>query len=187
MDGGGLAVEGFDEVCRVMSTFRYGTAPVRPRRDVVLFLDWDGVINSQAWQMLNQGKNFLRTFDPACVARVAEICARTGCSIVVSSQGRINKTLSEMREILIESGFPPPCPITGATPKDFSYPEPRSENERGYAIKAWLAENPRVKTFCVLDDEDVVPLREHQVRTSFYEGGLQDEHVEAVVKMLGGG
>ncbi len=171
-----------------MTSFRYDSInPVPRRRDTILFLDWDGVLNSQEWQIrMGAGTNFFRTFDPACVARVAEICARTGAQIVVSSQARINKSLSDLREILIENGYPPPCPIIDKTPNHVPTPVLQSEGERAHKIKAWLAENPRVKTFCVLDDEDVVPLRQYQVRTSFYgdRGGVQDEHVEAAVEML---
>jgi len=151
----------------------------------VLFLDFDGVLNSHAWmERQPPTTNFLRAVDPEAVARLAEVIRRTGARIVVSSTWRILNSLANLRGVLIEAGFPPPCPIIGATPRLHRTPE-GAPRYRGHEIQQWLDEaGAEVQAFAIVDDDsDMVHLTPRLVQTNF-ERGLQDEHVEALVALL---
>lgn len=57
---------------------------------------------------------------------------------------------------------------------------------RGVEIGRWLKENPGVKDFVILDDSsDMGQFKKKLVQTS-WEKGLQDEHVDEVIRRLGG-
>lgn len=156
----------------------------------VLFLDIDGVLNSARW-MLKQPKttNFIRELDRKAVALLAEIIARTNAKIVVSSSWRVMYAMSVLRDIFIESGFPAPCPIIGATPTWCHTPD-GVERVRGHEIQSWLnssaedATVERVEEFAILDDDsDMAHLLPKLVQTDF-ENGLERDHVERLVAML---
>ncbi len=142
----------------------------------IIFLDFDGVLNSSKW--LRQTD--VVCFDPAAVARLAEIVRRTGARIVVTSTSRIMTRLSDMRGWLIDSGYPSPCPIIGATDCDGGF---RSEQ-----IARWLksyGEIKHIESFVILDDDSEAALNNRLVQTSFM-NGLEDEHVERAVALLMG-
>lgn len=157
----------------------------------VLFLDFDGVLNSFRWMKANPGKSFACEVDPEPVALVAEIVRRTGAQIVVSSTWRIHHRLAALRDVLITAGYPAPCPIIGATPKSVPHPEPDYKHKRGFEIQAWLDAQPpdgprAVEQIAILDDDtDMSHLLPRLVQTDVHEG-LQREHVERVVALLRG-
>lgn len=162
----------------------------------VLFLDFNGVLDCYEQYrglpkpddilLVRQAayfKEYLPTFDPAAVARVAEIVKRTDARIVVSSTLRLFNTLADMREMLNDSGYPGKCPIIGKTPQGFG-------GIRGYEIHAWLLQARRrgwnVESFCILDDDDdMVHLMPRLVQTSKTHG-LQQQDVERAVTLLNG-
>lgn len=154
----------------------------------VLFFDVDGVLNSERW-MLAQPKhtNFVRALDPEAVTLLAEIVCRTGARLVVSSTWRRMYSLTTLREILVESGFPAPCPIIGTTPVLHRTPE---REVRGHEIQAWLDAAAGdeafelAEAFAILDDDsDMAHLLHRLVQTDF-KTGLQRVHVERVVTLL---
>ena len=60
--------------------------------------------------------------------------------------------------------------------------------ERGHGIVDWLSENP-TESWIVLDDEIFEDYEEcgimpHLVKTSFYDGGLKEKHVEMAINLL---
>ena len=72
----------------------------------VLFLDFDGVLNSESWMLAHPQANFLRALDRSAVALLAEIVSRTQARIVVSSSWRRMYSLNALREVLVEGGLP---------------------------------------------------------------------------------
>ncbi len=78
----------------------------------VVFLDFDGVLNSHRF-MLESAEGSLTSgdrpigvmgLDPKAVAHVNHICGRSGAMIVVSSSWRYGHKLGELKDILREVG-----------------------------------------------------------------------------------
>lgn len=156
----------------------------------ILFLDIDGVLNSEDW-MLTQPKstNFVRALDKQAVALLAEIVSRTEAKIVVSSSWRKMYDVTVLCQVLVEAGFPAPCPIIGVTPALYRTPE-GEERVRGHEIQQWLDEAAKdetvekVESFAIVDDDsDMAHLPHRFVQTNF-KTGLQRDHVERIVALL---
>lgn len=160
------------------------SASVNPR---LIFLDIDGVLNSQQW-MMRQPKtcNFLREVDRDAVALLTELVQRTGANIVVSSSWRIIHSLSNIRGVLHTAGFPHPVPIIAKTPRLPSRDHEGRRLYRGDEIQAWLdAYKEPIESFVILDDDsDMAHLAPRLVQTSNL-WGLEREHVERAVALLG--
>ncbi len=150
----------------------------------VLFLDFDGVLNSAAHfaslppeRAASEVEYDDRSFDRACVERVNAVVQRTECSVVVSSSWRLAYDIGKLNTILRRHGFA--SRVLDITPDD-----PRGC--RGDEIQTWLNLHPDVKSFAILDDDaDMGHLSHRLVRTTFATG-LTDAHVEAAVWLLGG-
>ena len=87
-------------------------------------------------------------WDPDSVANLKTICNETGAKIVISSSWRQGKTL-DMLKLLFRihdlDHF-----IIDMTPR---------LGPRVQEIEAWLAENPQVQRFLILDDQDASQFR----------------------------
>jgi HAD domain in Swiss Army Knife RNA repair proteins len=150
----------------------------------ILFLDFDGVLNSGAF--IDVRGYAPGTLDQAAVARLNDVLARTGARVVVSSTWRLGYSIEQLRDILGRHGFE--GEVIGVTPRlgpesGFSF----QRTPRGREVQAWLdaqAEPPEAIAI-VDDDEDMAHLDGRLVRTDF-ETGLLDEHVERLVALLGG-
>jgi hypothetical protein len=145
----------------------------------VLFLDFDGVLNHSGTRETFNGFTGL---DPANVARLNAICELAPSSrIVISSTWRRMYPLVELRGALAAAGFAYPDRVVSRTP--------HLNLMRGFEIEAWLetqAEQPAA--FAILDDDDdMVHLTPHLVRTNPYDGGLSDADALAVAEKLAGG
>jgi hypothetical protein len=140
----------------------------------ILFLDFDGVLNHD--RLFNAKLvDEVTFFDRAAVARVNTILAQSGAKVVVSSSWRHAYDVDALRAILESHGFS--GEIVGVTPE--------LHRPRGLEICAWLEEHEHVETFVIVDDEDdMFPVADRLVQTSFEEG-LLDEHVEAALRLLG--
>ena len=146
----------------------------------VLFLDFDGVLNSHKWiganqQLFSSQQLFMhKHVDVEAVARVEKICQATGAKIVVSSTWRRFNTLDQLQAILKDHGFT--GEVIGATPI--------LSSQRGKEIEHWLREHGPIESFVIVDDDsDMVHLMDKLVQTTF-DKGLQDEHVEMAIKIL---
>jgi hypothetical protein len=147
----------------------------------VLFLDVDGVLNSQR----------LGTPDgmrPWCVTQLARIVKESGCKIVVSSTwraGGIGET-SDFHRCLLEASVPGDDTIQrvliGITPDLVG----NGEGARGDEIAAWLGEHPDVESFVILDDDtDMGELGGRLVRTDANaEHPLDDERAAEVLRLF---
>lgn len=151
----------------------------------VLFLDVDGVINSQRTCVAFGGpliggfphgfdETNMRLFDHAAIGLIRKLCHETGASIVLSSSWRIIHTVHECANGL-------DLPIFDQTP---------SLNHRGRIrgeeIMAWLAAHPEVTRYAIVDDDS--DMLEAQipffVQTDFKEG-LSFANYESLQCLLG--
>lgn len=162
----------------------------------VLFLDFDGVLNSQQWFIANE-KTIKATsgltwrhsseLDPAAVRRVLRIIEVTNAAVVISSSWRILHSLTEIEEIFEMSGFPEMGQhIIDKTPFDPTRHVPRGQEIHDW-IKTFEAKNGRLDSYAILDDDsDMLPFQKagHFVQTS-WETGIQDAHVEKAIQILG--
>ncbi len=154
----------------------------------ILFLDFDGVLNSTAFFRTRGNRYEPETLDEAAVRRVNAILARTGAKVVVSSTWREGYSIDGLRKILVHHGFA--GELVGVTPVLSEVEDGTSIRlhvARGQEIQTWLdAQQGSIDTFVILDDmDDMEHLTDRLVLTSF-ETGLEDEHVEAAVALLGG-
>jgi len=157
----------------------------------ILFLDFDGVLNSTAFAIRVQGEDRkgVMGLDPVAVARVNRVCAETGAEVVVSSTWRRQRTRTRLQEILREVGFT--GKVRGKTANDVPCTDPLSKRhfgERGDEIQAWLNSavlcGLEIESFVILDDDmDMRHLADRLIKTNFAEG-LLDEHVERAIAML---
>ena len=144
----------------------------------IIFLDIDGVLNSQASAMLqaiDEGHgsvlmqpHFIHVATLWAVLRVAD------ASIVVSSVWRYGKTVRQLNCSIFD--FLSPDYVIGVTP--------RLNASRGTEIKAWLKGHPEVDGFVILDDEaDMDDLLPWLVKTDTQEG-LLPTHVPKILATL---
>lgn len=106
----------------------------------ILFLDIDGVLNSELWFRKRSKSNDTRRdhdlsmIDPDAVEYLNDFVTKTECRVILSSTWRRNTPLDEMTSLLKEKGFE--HEVTGATP---AFNDPHSV--RGNEIRAWLKNN----------------------------------------------
>lgn len=162
----------------------------------VLFLDVDGVLNHAAWLKANGRQNGnLSTeewrlarhrahLDPDCVARLESVIKRTGCALVLSSSWRYDVTPEEMTARLRERGAPS-ANVIDSTLLGSQMPSGLyAGTQRGNEVDEWLTRNGADSFAIVDDDAELEPHMARLVQTS-WEIGLQDEHVERLVALLG--
>jgi hypothetical protein len=116
----------------------------------VIFLDYDGVVNTPQWEKLSNGKHKCRYNFPEdgkvndfqAVQWVSEFCQKYGYSIVVSSTWR---TEPNYKECLINGGLRDGIKILGRT-VDLN-------GCRGDEIATYLKEHPEITGYLIFDDE----------------------------------
>lgn len=142
----------------------------------LLFLDFDGVLNSHDYFRTNRSALQRDQLDEAAGARVQRLCETVGAKIVVSSTWRLNRSLTDLRAVLSRVGVDPAL-VIGKTP-DFM----RSE-ARGLEIQEWLDLNGAgCSGMCIVDDDsDMHHLMPWLVQTTFAHG-LTDVTVEAAIR-----
>jgi hypothetical protein len=175
----------------------------------VVFLDFDGVLNSHLFMLEErlQGRTGVVGLDPKAVAYVNDICAKTGAVVVVSSSWRYGRTLGQLKDALSEAGCT--AVVRDATPLSHEIANGQlatafaeqgmrlTEEEakrtlivargRGHEIDAWLrawSEIDEIESFVVLDDDsDIAPHEDRHVKTSFHVG-LTSNHVSLALEIL---
>lgn len=158
----------------------------------VIFLDIDGVLNSQRYfesgaidpSGLSWGKSQI---DPEAVSRLNTLVAETGAKIVISSSWRHMWSLGEMKKMLGERGFEHVDDIIDITPT--------LDGVRGDEILDWLENQEEgsriggesVGDFVIIDDDSDFPhpgQSEKLVQTN-HEVGLTDLDVRRAISVLG--
>ena len=118
----------------------------------IVFLDFDGVLNSeQSTQELGTRYRFARS----SVAALNAVLQQSGALVVITSTWREHWTLRENAEFLERDGMLPGR-VVGKTPT--------LERERGLEIESWLHSVPySVTSFVILDDRDdmAIEIRAH--------------------------
>ena len=148
-----------------------------------IFLDVDGVLNS------NDTEDVFRGFiglDYSGIKLLREIVEATGAEIVLVSTWKIgwhkdHKNCQDNLANYLDKRLAEEClTILDKTNGSVS--------DRGTGIVDWLSEHS-AESWVVLDDEIFKDYEEcgimpHLVKTSFYDGGLTDKHVELAIKIL---
>lgn len=151
----------------------------------VIFLDIDGVLNSENYVKKCGDAWTGDQLDPEAIARLNKLTTLGNASIVVSSSWRIIPggvmSSHDMASLLNQHGVV--APIIGVTPY--------LDSDRAIEIDFWLQDHPEVKNFVILDDDRLEAkcdsedpyLNDRFVRTTWWTG-LQDQHVERALKIL---
>lgn len=140
----------------------------------VVFLDYDGVVNTPMWD--EEGKHCSFAFPQdnkvnnfQCVQWVSEFCQKFGYSIVVSSTWRLD---SNYKECLINGGLRDGIEILGRTEHLYS--------TRGYEIKKYLEQHPEIEYFLIFDDDaDMDELIDHLIECDASIGFGRNEYHKA--------
>jgi len=149
----------------------------------VLFLDIDGVLNSEKWFKERTKEQQFSHASELCVELMHlfdEIVEQTGCKVVLSSTWRLSRT---WREDLEHQGLNTNS-IIDRTPH---MPRPAGTSveycERGKEIAQWLSEHPEVTVYAILDDDrDMLP--EQPFFRTTWKIGLTEEIRDKVIEHL---
>jgi len=156
----------------------------------VVFLDFDGVLNSTAYDKVKARQDpsseleplsiewWAEGLDPVAVERLNGLLKRTGAGVVVSSSWRLDTYKGWLQRVLEMRGFK--GKVIGTTWRFVGY-------SRNYEIKRWLEltrQGCAVNRFVVIDDNVGANIPGHFVHTDF-SVGLTDRDVEKAVAILG--
>jgi hypothetical protein len=160
----------------------------------VIFLDIDGVLNSNFWVESHQQEISDGTFiDKEKIELVAKIVDNTGALLVIHSGWRfwfdntmqpIRKEAQKLIDLLLDSGLS----IYAMTP-DLTTEEIRKtkmfSKVKAAEIFLWLKQNPNVHKWIVLDDLDLHndELALRQVSTNA-QIGLTEKDVDKAIELL---
>lgn len=138
---------------------------------VILFLDIDGVLNSEQWYHSmglppNPPSAWL---DPACVARLDALARETGASLVLSSSWRLILGVEKTAAALAACGLT--VPLVGETP-ECTYSS--VEVDRWSEIRAWLDSHPEVTRWGIVDDLPLVGVPDGRLVQTSIAVGLTD-------------
>lgn len=164
----------------------------------VIFLDVDGVLNSEIWFIRNHQHPVpgAAKIDLKYVRNLQKIVRRTGAEIVLSStwRGEVRKNKKHpLHQILANHGMRI-YDYTTTARVEGGFEKPGYQ--RGYEIQAWLDDHPDVTNIVILDDDnDMMHLEKYLVKTRFnaYDGhktsrwwleGLNRKKARAAIKML---
>lgn len=157
----------------------------------VLFLDVDGVLNSNACRSELSGGGYL---DEEKVKLLSRVVRRTGSVVVLHSGWRFwfteamepaRREAAGLLALLTKYGVG----LYGKTP-DFSTPEVKKTKRfslvKASEILSWLRNHDNVENYLVLNDLDLhsKQLEKHQIRTDS-ETGFSDEDVSRAIELLG--
>lgn len=172
----------------------------------VLFLDIDGVLNSENWfgyvqycinnDMYNRVLNFveindehikrkLSMIDDRAIANLNRIVEETGCKVVLSSSWRSpNESENIFTQYLLKlKGFK--YELYGVTPRIWAK---EFGTQRGKEIKVWMdkeSEKNEIESFVILDDDsDMLPEQMNNFVHVDGQVGLTDKDVFTAIEIL---
>lgn len=145
----------------------------------VIFLDFDGVLNSRRFRAAQSG-----IIDEKHMTSLRRIVEATGAGIVLSTSWRVHwdaspenrsETGREIDRIFGKYGIE----IIGKTPVGDGF-------DRAREIRRWLDGHPDVERYVILDDSPFGwgELAEHLVATGGLHDGLDDRTAEMAVAVL---
>lgn len=179
----------------------------------VLFLDFNGVIDSGAWytaeyhrrlEATGVRKPLMDIFDPEAVARLNAVIEATGACIVITSSMRLYYSIGQLFTKLNDAGFRYFKHVIGTTPDSrrwrraeaddglaHEYPEFRERRPvRGDEIRDWIRsrnENGYATIACyaiVDDDSDMLPEQLPVFVQTTNQLGLEDSHRDRLIALL---
>lgn len=150
----------------------------------VIFLDFDGVLNSEAsFRMEARRKNnhIQDSLSAVCCSNFQFILDQDAdVKVVISSTWRKMHTLVELGNILNSYGIT--AKVIGKTPVTLT-------GNRGHEINLWLEDNPNVTKFVIIDDDSdagtVNDPRGHFFQTT-WKDGLLFKQAEQIAKLFRG-
>ena len=147
----------------------------------VIFLDFDGVLNSEKFVRNCMGYGVI--IDSSRMTLLKQIIDATNARIILSTSWRehwdVNKEYCDETGLYIDELFKEyELEIFDKTPK--------LRTDRESEIKSWLDEHKSTKNFVVLDDAFLSAdfLNGHFVKTSNYRDGLDEQNVKDAIKIL---
>lgn len=145
----------------------------------IIFLDVDGVLNSEKWLDDHMNSPHNEMIDPAAAAKVMTIAEKTGAKFVISSSRRwsyldMPNGFQEIQAFFAKFGI---TGIVGWTPR-------LKGERRCREIATWLTEH-EVAGFVIIDDDGGAQLMNKLVKCRLGLG-IQDHHVEEAIKILNG-
>jgi hypothetical protein len=145
--------------------------PTEPCR--IVFLDFDGVLNSeQSTQQLGTRYRFAR----ASVAALNDVLRQSEARIVITSSWRESWTLRENTEFLERDGVLAGR-VVGKTPT--------LQRERGLEIEAWLRSAPYpVASFVIFDDRDDIAIHRERLIQVSPQVGLSSAQARRAIELL---
>ena len=151
----------------------------------VLFLDFDGVLNSEGsfrMELRRKNRNVSDSLSTVACSNLQYILEQDrDVKIVISSSWRTMHTMVELQNILNSYGVEA-ARIIGKTPKKLS-------SSRASEINMWLNDNPNVTKFVVLDDdEDVLGVKDPRghIFITTPEDGLLFKQAKQIAKLFRG-
>ena len=141
----------------------------------VLFLDYDGVVNTPMWNKEGTKCRYNFPSDGSvnnfqAAQWVSEFCEKYNYFIVVTSTWRQD---SNWKECLIRGGLRSMVNILCCTPFD-------PQHNRGNEIKEFLKHHPEVDNFIILDDEKVKGFSSHLILCKWSCGFCEEDYLKAV-------
>jgi hypothetical protein len=128
----------------------------------VVFLDYDGVVNTPMWDASGKHCKYNSASDNKvnnfqAVQWVSEFCQKYKYGIVVTSTWRYK---DNYKDCLINGGLRDGIPILGKTPYLFN-------RTREFEIQMYLDSHPEIENFLIFDDDlDMGELRDHLIKTN---------------------
>lgn len=149
----------------------------------IIFLDFDGVLNSEASFRLEQRRKTLHVSDTlsdiACSNLQYILEQDSSVRIVISSTWRKLHTLEELKSFL-QARLVDGSKVIGKTPAVLSC-------DRAHEINLWLGDNPGVTKFVVIDDDlDVLAITDPRGRIfqTSWEDGLLFAQAEEIARLF---
>lgn len=119
----------------------------------IIFLDFDGVVETIYWDKKEDGSFTLNSHklghnelnNKQAIGWLNELYSHIPYDVVISSTWRISMSLEQLQDLLINSGFNPSIKVIGTTPI--------LHQQRGLEIQEWIDENNFNGKFIIIDDD----------------------------------
>lgn len=144
-----------------------------------IFLDIDGILNSEVWWhdvMSKYGIDIVDLYNQEAMMLLKQLVNLTDARIVLSSSWRISEY---SRERVMDNFVPYDLSLYSITGQE--------EGTRGHQIMEWLQRHPEVTEYVAFDDDhDLTELGPHFIHVDGYYG-LKREHFDKALAILLGG
>ena len=149
----------------------------------VIFLDYDGVVNTPMWNEAGTkcrynfpSDNKVNNFQ--AVQWLSQACQKFHYDIVVTSTWR---TSENYKECLINGGLRSGIQILGRTESLWTYEAPTC---RGDQVEKYLKDHPQIKFYVIIDDEnDFLPHQKSHLIQTDGDVGFCEHDFEAFEKL----